>query len=155
MSAEPQPKPETPPPVEKKEPPPIINQIKDKIEKKLEPERKDGIHGVIEKAKDHAASAGEWIKEHPMQAGLIGAGVAIGSLVVGWIIFKALKGGKEKKKQGSRLHARSADPLDEVMANFPQHALERRAIIDEIDWDDEEFLEFMSLLPDLDEIAGL
>jgi len=38
------------------------------------------------------------------------------------------------------------------MEEFPSTKLEKRAIIDEIDWNDEEFLEFLSLLPEFDDI---
>ena len=89
-----------------------------------------------------------------MQAGLIGAGVAIGSLLTGWLIFKALKGGKDKSEKGSRgrRHARSLDVIDEVKSELPMNALEKRQILDEIDFDDDEFMEFMSLLPDFEDV---
>jgi hypothetical protein len=94
---------------------------------------------------------GEWVQSHPLQAGLVGAGVAIGSLVTGWVIFRALKGGKRKSDKHRR-HARSIDVVDAVKSEFPTNSIQKRAIVDEIDWDDQEFLEFMNLLPDLDDI---
>lgn len=89
-----------------------------------------------------------------MQAGLIGAGVALGSLLTGWLIFKALKGGKDKSERGGRgrRHARSLDVVDAVKGELPVNALEKRQILDEIDFDDDEFMEFMSLLPDFDDV---
>ena len=87
-----------------------------------------------------------------MQAGLIGAGVAIGSLLTGWLIFKALKGGKDKSDKGRRRHARSIDVIDAVKGELPANALEKRQILDEIDFDDEEFVEFLSLLPDFGDV---
>lgn len=90
----------------------------------------------------------QWAQSHPLQAGLIGTGVAIGTLVAGWTIFRVLRGGKGKKKKGAnRRHARSLDGLDAIKAEFPVDALEKRAVVDELDLDDEEFLEFLSLLP--------
>jgi len=112
------------------------------------------IQGIIEKAKGGATNAGAWIQSHPLQAGLIGAGVALGSIVVGWVIFRALKGGKDKSGRGRRNHARSINVRDEIMAEFPTNAMERRGIVDEIDWDDEEFLQFLSLLPGVDDILA-
>jgi len=89
----------------------------------------------------------QWAQSHPLQAGLIGTGVAIGTLVAGWTIFRVLRGRKGKKNGGNRRHARSLDGLDAIKAEFPVDALEKRAVIDELDLDDEEFLEFLSLLP--------
>src|SRR5947207_10391299 len=34
-----------------------------------------GIQGIIHKAKGQATNAGAWIQSHPLQSGLIGAGV--------------------------------------------------------------------------------
>jgi hypothetical protein len=111
-----------------------------------------GIHAILGKAKGHAEKATGWIQSHPLQAGLIGAGVALGSLLTGWLIFKALKGGKEKSGKGRRNHARSIDVVDAVKGEFPTNAMEKRALLDEIDFDDQEFLEFVSLLPDFSDI---
>jgi hypothetical protein len=88
-----------------------------------------------------------------VQAGLIGAGVAIGSLVAGWVIFRALRGGKDKKDR-SRLHGRSINSIDAVTAELPSNAFEKRSVVEDIDWDDEEFLEFLNLFPDLEDIAA-
>jgi hypothetical protein len=112
-----------------------------------------GIQSIINKAKGQATNAGAWIQSHPLESGLIGAGVALGSAVVGWVIFRALKGGKHKSVKGRRNHPRSIDVRDEIMADFPTNAMERRAILDEIDWDDEEFLEFLSLFPGVEDIG--
>jgi hypothetical protein len=35
---------------------------------------------------------------------------------------------------------------------LPANALEKRQILDEIDFDDEEFVEFLSLLPDFGDV---
>jgi len=111
-----------------------------------------GIHNIINKAKGQAENAGVWIQSHPLQAGLIGAGVAIGSLLVGWVVFRAVKGSKAKSGKSRRHHARSLDFSDAVMSEFPSNSLEKRAILDEIDWNDEEFLEFLNLLPEVQDI---
>jgi hypothetical protein len=112
-----------------------------------------GVAGIIEMAKHQASNAGQWIQSHPLQAGLIGTGVAITSLVLGWIIFRALKGGKSKSEKNQRNHARSIDIIDAIKSEFPANSVQKRAIMDEIDWDDEEFLEFMKLLPDLSDLV--
>jgi hypothetical protein len=108
-----------------------------------------GVQDIINKAKGEAANAGQWIQSHPLHAGLIGTGVAIGSLVSGWVIFRALRGGKGKSGRGRRYHIRSLDTRDSIVAEFPANSLERRAVLDEIDWDNKEFLEFLTLFPDV------
>ena len=111
-----------------------------------------GVQDIIQTAKGHATNAGQWIQSHPLHAGLIGTGVAIGSLMAGWLIFRAIKGGKGKSGKSRRNHARSIDVTDAVLAEFPASSLEKRAILDEIDWNDEEFLEFLNLLPGVEDI---
>ena len=106
----------------------------------------------MHKAKGTAAGVGAWINNHRLQAGLIGAGLTIGSVVAGWLIFKILRG--KKSRNGRRNHRRSVDVADDFMAEFPKNAVEKRAIMDEIDWDDEEFLEFLSLLPDVQQLLA-
>jgi hypothetical protein len=90
-----------------------------------------------------AQGAGNWVKSHPLQAGLIGTGVAVGSLLVGWLVFKALKKGKNKK---SRYQARSIDLYDDVLHSLPSTEEEKLELLAEIDMEDEEFLQFMELL---------
>jgi hypothetical protein len=43
--------------------------------------------------------------------------------------------------------------VDAITSEFPSSKFEKRSLVDEIDWDDEEFLEFLTLFPDLDDIA--
>ena len=93
-----------------------------------------------------------WASGNPWQAGAVGAGVALGTAIVGWIIFKALQGGREKSRGGHREKRYVEDFHADIMEEFPSTKLEKRAIIDEIDWNDEEFLEFLSLLPEFDDI---
>jgi hypothetical protein len=107
---------------------------------------------LIAKAQQHGANAIEWVKRNPLPAAAIGTGVALGTAVVGWLIYKAIKGGKQKGK-GGRRERRSIDEFHaEFLEEFPANRLEKRAILDEIDFDDEEFLEFLSLLPNVEDI---
>lgn len=133
-------------------PAPIQKSEPAKIESGKAASSPGGIKSIINKAKGEATNAGAWIQSHPTQAGLVGAGVALGSMLAGWVIFRALKHRKDKSGKGHRNHPRSIDVRDEIMADFPANAMERRAVMDEIDWDDEEFLEFLSLLPGVDDI---
>ena len=94
----------------------------------------------------------EWIGSHKLQAGLIGAGVALGSLVVGWAIFRAIKARKAKKAGNNRRHhARSFDDLDDFNADVLDsinHHLAQRNPLDGIDLEDKEFLEFLAEFED-------
>ena len=108
----------------------------------------DGIHGVVHKAKEHTQNAVDWTKEHPAEAALIGAGVTIGTLLAGWTIWRAFGPRRRRYENGRRRNqARSIDIVDELKAGFPANAMEKRALLDEIDIDDEEFLEFLELFP--------
>lgn len=121
------------------------------------PEKKDGggfnPGKIVDKAKEHASNAIEWAKGHPWQAAGIGAGVAIGTAVIGWLVFKALKGGKAKGKGKGKHGKRSVEDFHaDIMEEFPTNKLERRAVLDEIDWEDEEFVEFLQTLPQIEDI---
>jgi hypothetical protein len=108
---------------------------------------------IVDKAKEHASNAIEWAKGHPWQAAGIGAGVAIGTAVIGWLVFKALKGGKAKGKGKGKHGKRSVEDFHaDIMEEFPTNKLERRAVFDEIDWEDEEFREFLNTLPQIEDI---
>jgi hypothetical protein len=131
-------------------PPPPATLESDKSPAKSAP---GGISGIIHKAKGHASNAGDWIKKHPVGAGAIGAGVAIGSVIAGWVIFRALKGKKNRDRGNARRHARSIDVYDDVKLEFPRTGIERRAVVEEIDWDDEEFLEFLAMFPEMEDLV--
>jgi hypothetical protein len=63
------------------------------------------------------------------------------------------RGRKDRDDRGrERRHARSIDGMDEVKMSFPRNAVERRAVVDEIDWEDEEFLEFLELFPGMEDL---
>lgn len=74
--------------------------------------------------------------------------MGIGTLVLGWVFFRALKRGKDRYPR----HARSFDVSDAIKNELPHSGLEKRAVVDEIDWNNDEFLEFLELLPDLNDI---
>jgi hypothetical protein len=113
-------------------------------------EKPTGFAGIIEAAKGHATNAKEWIQSHPLQSALIGSGIAIGTAVAGWLIYKALKKAKGKKE---RSHPKLFDLVDGIKEEFPKNHLQRRNVIEEIDWNDPEFLEFLELFPDLDDLV--
>jgi hypothetical protein len=98
----------------------------------------------------------EWIGSHKLQAGLIGAGVALGSIVAGWAIFRAIKARKAKKGGNNRRHhSRSFNEFDdfnaEVMADINHH-LAQRDPLEGIDLEDKEFLEFLASFEDSDDL---
>jgi hypothetical protein len=160
--ADPQPDPEPQPdPAPEPEPAPASDPPADDVQEGIAPLKKfaagqktpPGIHGYIYKAKGHGENAIQWAKENPTQAALIGAGVTIGTLLAGWTIWRVL--GKKKRRNGGRQrrnHARSIDIADEIKAEFPATAMEKRALLDEIDFDDEEFLEFLELFPSAEDV---
>ena len=61
------------------------------------------------------------------------------------------KGKRSKNYSGRRYYRRDLDSTDEFITEFPKNHIERREIMDEIDWDDEEFLEFLSMIPEVEE----
>jgi len=124
-------------------PPPAPIKAKDPSAKE---ERRSGIGGIVDKAKGLPARAIDWIGTHKVQAGLIGAGVAIASIVAGWAIFRAIKARKAKNRGNHRRRARSFDVNDdiysEVVADIDHH-LAQQDPLDGIDLNDPEFLEFL------------
>jgi hypothetical protein len=99
---------------------------------------KKGVAALVGKLKGLAQGAGFWVKSHPLQAGLIGSGVLVGSLLVGWLALKALKNKKNKKMRGH--HKRNYDPLDAI---FDMTEEEKLRYLAEFDPEDPEFVEFM------------
>lgn len=102
------------------------------------------------KAQEHGKKLLNWIGDHKLEAGLIGAGVTIGALVAGWAIFRAIKARKAKKGgKNRRHHSRSFDEDDEFTAEVLdsiEHHWAQRNPIEGIDLNDKEFLEFLESL---------
>ena len=124
-------------------PPPAPNKALDPSPKE---ERRSGIGGIVDKAKGFPARAIDWIGTHKVQAGLIGAGAAVVSIVAGWAIFRAIKARKAKNRGNHRRRTRSFNVDDdiypEVAADIGHH-LAQQDPLDGIDLNDPEFLEFL------------
>ena len=101
----------------------------------------------MQKAKSPAQRVG-WVQSHPVPAGLIGAGVACTWKYGSWIgdLLCSQKRGEGETGKKVVNHARSIDIHNSIVAEFPHNAVEKSSVFDEIDWDDEKFLEFLRLL---------
>jgi len=66
------------------------------------------------------------------------------------LIYKALKKAKGKKDRG---HQKLLDLVDGIKEEFPKNNLQKRNVVEEIDWNDPEFLEFLELFPELTDMV--
>jgi flagellar biosynthesis/type III secretory pathway M-ring protein FliF/YscJ len=100
----------------------------------------------VDTAKAFPAKAIDWIGKNKVPAALIGAGVAVASIVAGWAIFRAIKARRAKKDGNNRRHPRSFDEIDEVLPEAKadyDYRIAQQDPLDGIDFNDAEFLEFL------------
>ena len=117
----------------------------------------EGWEGILEKTQGKIGDVMQWASEHPAQAYLVGAGATLGAALAYWAIYRAIKNRKSKEDKNEteasrrrRRHPRDFSPDKTKRANTD----ETGAALDEIDWNDNDFLEFLAgSVPELAEAS--